>query len=303
MATSPELDRVIGLMKAIRAKPPADIHEARTVLDQAFGEFKPSSDVTVFEIDAGGVPCQWITAPDTPQDRLIIYFHGGAYAACSPTTHQDLIARLSRASGAAALGVDYRLAPEHPYPAAPDDCYAAVCHVVARADELGVDPGRLAVAGDSAGGNLATVVALMARDRGGPTIGYQMLIYPCCDIDPDRWPSMNENGTGYLLTESTVRWFYRHYVGAERFVDEPYAAPIRVTDLSGLPPAQVVTAEFDPLRDEGAAYARALAGAGVDTHYECASGMVHGFWGFADVVPAAGAVRDAACARLVAALA
>ena len=124
MATSPQLDRVIGIMKAIRSKPPADIHEARAVLDKAFGEYRPAPDVTVFEIDAAGVPCQWITAPDVPQDRLIIYFHGGAYAACSSTTHQDLISRLSRASGAASLGVDYRLAPENPFPAAVDDSIA-----------------------------------------------------------------------------------------------------------------------------------------------------------------------------------
>jgi acetyl esterase len=243
--------------------------------------------------------------PDGADDPspVTVYYHGGGWVIGSVETHDAECRGLANRTRTVVVSVDYRLAPEHPYPAAPDDCYAAVCHVVARADELGVDPDRLAVAGDSAGGNLATVVALMARDRDGPTIGYQMLIYPCCDIDPDRWPSMTENGTGYLLTESTVRWFYRHYVGAERFVDEPYAAPIRVTDLSGLPPAQVVTAEFDPLRDEGAAYARALAGAGVDTHYECASGLVHGFWSFADVVPAAGTVRDAACARLVAALA
>lgn len=116
MASSAELDRVIGIMKAIRSRPPADIHEARAVLEQAFGEFKPPSDVTVFDIDARGVPCQWITAPDVPQDRLIIYFHGGAYAPCSPTTHQDLISRLSRASGAAALVAGYRLAPEHLFP-------------------------------------------------------------------------------------------------------------------------------------------------------------------------------------------
>jgi len=243
--------------------------------------------------------------PDGADDPtpVTVYYHGGGWVIGSVETHDAECRALANRTRTVVVSVDYRLAPEHPYPVATDDCYAAMCQVVAQADELGVDPGRLAVAGDSAGGNLAAVVALTARDRDGPPIGHQMLIYPCCDIDPDRWPSMTENGTGYLLTESTVRWFYRHYVGAERFVDEPYAAPIRATDLSGLPPAQVVTAEFDPLRDEGAAYARALAGAGVDTHYECAPGLVHGFWSFADVVPAAGAVRDAACARLVAALA
>ncbi len=164
MASSHQLDRVIGIMKAIRAKPPADIHEARAVLDQAFGEYKPASDVTVFEIDAAGVPCQWITAPDVPQDRLIIYFHGGAYAACSPTTHQDLISRLSRASGAAALGVDYRLAPEHPFPAAVDDAIAAYNWALGH----GFEPSNIVLAGDSAGGGLVLSALLNARDSGVP---------------------------------------------------------------------------------------------------------------------------------------
>ena len=174
--------------------------------------------------------------------------------------------------------------------------------MIERASEFGVDPDRVAVAGDSAGGNLAAVVALMARDRGGPAIRHQLLVYPACDIDPDRWASISENATGFLLTESSMRWFYRHYVGKEYFVDEPYAAPLRAADLSNLPSAQVITAQYDPLRDEGAAYAAALASAGVNTHYECVPRLIHGFWSFADMVPAAAEVREAACDRLAAAL-
>ena len=170
------------------------------------------------------------------------------------------------------------------------------------ADELGIDPNRLAVMGDSAGGNLATVVCLMSRDRDGPKICHQLLIYPACDMDPDRWPSTKENGTGYLLTDEMMRWFYRHYVGAEIFVDEAYASPIRANDLSGLPSAQVITAECDPLRDEGEAYAQALSDAGIQTHYECVPGLIHGFLGFAEMIPEAKEARNAACQRLVEAL-
>ena len=233
---------------------------------------------------------------------VTVYYHGGGWVIGNLDTHDAECRALANRSGTVVASVNYRLAPEHPFPAAPEDCYAALSQVIGRASEFGVDPARVAVAGDSAGGNLAAVVALMARDRGGPAIRHQLLIYPACDIDPDRWTSISENATGFLLTESSMRWFYRHYVGTEYFVDAPYAAPLRASDLSNLPPAQVITAQYDPLRDEGAAYAAALASAGVNTHYECVPRLIHGFWSFADMIPAAAEVREAACDRLAAAL-
>jgi acetyl esterase len=233
---------------------------------------------------------------------ITIFFHGGGWVIGDLDTHDAECRALANLSGTVVASVNYRLAPEHPFPAAPEDCYAALGQVIERASEFGLDPARVAVAGDSAGGNLAAVVALMARDRGGPVIRHQLLIYPACDIDPDRWTSISENATGFFLTESSMRWFYRHYVGTERFVDEPYAAPLRAADLSNLPSAQVFTAQYDPLRDEGAAYAAALASAGVNTHYECVPRLIHGFWSFADMVPAAAEVRESACYRLAAAL-
>ena len=248
--------------------------------------------VRVYRPDGAAVP-----AP------VVVFFHGGGWVLGSIATHDATCRGLANRTGAVYVSVDYRLAPEHPYPAAPEDCYAATCWVADHAADLGVDPGRLAVAGDSAGGNLAAVVCQMARDRSGPAIAFQLLIYPVTDLDFDRWPSMEENADGPLLTREGMDWFARHYVGTLPFTGDPYAAPIRAADLSGLPPAYVATAGHDPLRDEGAGYAEALAAAGVTVGYDNFATMIHGFVGFADVVPAAGEARDRIAAALAAGLA
>jgi|TARA_B110000263_G_scaffold161579_1_gene140464 acetyl esterase len=248
--------------------------------------------VRVYRPDGAAVP-----AP------VVVFFHGGGWVLGSIATHDATCRGLANRTGAVYVSVDYRLAPEHPYPAAPEDCYAATCWVVDHAADLGVDPGRLAVAGDSAGGNLAAVVCQMARDRSGPAIAFQLLVYPVTDLDLDRWPSMEENADGPLLTREGMDWFARHYVGTLPFTGDPYAAPIRAADLSGLPPAYVATAGHDPLRDEGAGYAEALAAAGVTVGYDNFATMIHGFVGFADVVPAAGEARDRIAAALAAGLA
>ena len=248
--------------------------------------------VRVYRPDGAAVP-----AP------VVVFFHGGGWVLGSIATHDATCRGLANRTGAVYVSVAYRLAPEHPYPAAPEDCYAATCWVADHAADLGVDPGRLAVAGDSAGGNLAAVVCQMARDRSGPAIAFQLLIYPVTDLDLDRWPSMEENADGPLLTREGMDWFARHYVGTLPFTGDPYAAPIRAADLSGLPPAYVATAGHDPLRDEGAGYAEALAAAGVTVGYDNFATMIHGFVGFADVVPAAGEARDRIAAALAAGLA
>ena len=248
--------------------------------------------VRVYRPDGAAVP-----AP------VVVFFHGGGWVLGSIATHDATCRGLANRTGAVYVSVDYRLAPEHPYPAAPEDCYAATCWVADHAADLGVDPGRLAVAGDSAGGNLAAVVCQMARDRSGPAIAFQLLIYPVTDLDFDRWPSLEENADGPLLTREGIDWFARHYVGTLPFTGDPYAAPIRAADLSGLPPAYVATAGHDPLRDEGAGYAEALAAAGVTVGYDNFATMIHGFVGFADVVPAAGEARDRIAAALAAGLA
>ena len=281
--------------------------EVRALFEQ--GNPPPGEDVaSVEDLEVPGpdgpLPVR-VYRPDggTDPSPVVVFFHGGGWVLGSIATHDATCRGLANRTGAVYVSVDYRLAPEHPYPAAPEDCYAATCWVADHAADLGVDPGRLAVAGDSAGGNLAAVVCQMARDRSGPAIAFQLLIYPVTDLDLDRWPSMEENADGPLLTREGMDWFARHYVGTLPFTGDPYAAPIRAADLSGLPPAYVATAGHDPLRDEGAGYAEALAAAGVPVGYDNFATMIHGFVGFADVVPAAGEARDRIAAALAAGLA
>ena len=281
--------------------------EVRTLFEQ--GNPPPGEDVaSVEDLEVPGpdgpLPVR-VYRPDgaAVPAPVVVFFHGGGWVLGSIATHDATCRGLANRTGAVYVSVDYRLAPEHPYPAAPEDCYAATCWVADHAVDLGVDPGRLAVAGDSAGGNLAAVVCQMARDRSGPAIAFQLLIYPVTDLDFDRWPSMEENADGPLLTREGMDWFARHYVGTLPFTGDPYAAPIRAADLSGLPPAHVATAGHAPLRDEGAGYAEALAAAGVTVGYDNFATMIHGFVGFADVVPAAGEARDRIAAALAAGLA
>jgi acetyl esterase len=174
------------------------------------------------------------------------------------------------------VAVDYRLAPEHVFPAAVEDCYAAVKWVEANGASIGIDVTRIAVAGDSAGGNLAAVIAQMAKAEKGPKISFQLLIYPVTDTDVDTG-SYKANAEGYFLERDGMIWFFNHYLG-EGNRDDPRAAPLKAASLAGLPKAYVVTAGFDPLRDEGRAYAEALKAAGVDTVHVNYDGMIHGFF-------------------------
>ncbi len=227
----------------------------------------------------------------------IVFFHGGGWVIMDLDTHDRMARRLADDVGCVVVSVDYRLAPEHKYPAAADDCYAATQWVADNAGDLGVDPTRLAVAGDSAGGNLAAAVALMARDRGGPRLAFQLLIYPVTGTPWDGRRSYQANGAGYVLTMESMEWFTNHYARSAADHTEPYFAPVQATDLSGLPPAHVITAEFDPLRDEGEAYAARLIAAGVPTTVTRYDGQIHGFYSN-DVIMRAGraAQLEAACA-------
>ena len=232
---------------------------------------------------------------------LVVYYHGGGWVVGTLDTHDGTCRALARASGAAVLSVAYRLAPEHRYPAAVDDGYDALCWAQANAARLGVDPARLAVAGDSAGGNLAGAVAIIARDRGGPALRHQLLIYPVTD-DDFSLPSYLQNGGGeYFLGTSRMRWFWDMYLGEQ--TEAPLAKIGSAADLSALAPATVITAEFDPLRDEGVAYAARLAEAGVAVDAGTAPGMVHGFFSMFAMIPDAMPWIERGGANLKAALA
>ena len=232
---------------------------------------------------------------------VVVFFHGGGWVIGSIETHEPQVRSMVNRTGLVYVSVEYRLAPEHPYPAAPEDCYAATCWVAENAAELGVDPARLGVAGDSAGGNLAAVTAMLARDRGGPPIAFQLLVYPCCDMDPDAWWSMAANADGPLLTRAVMVWFYDHYTGdADR--TDPYMAPVHAASHAGLPPGLVITAEYDTLCDEAEEYAAKLAAAGCDVTCSRYDGMFHGFFGFDAEMDAAEAAQQEAAAALRAAL-
>ena len=248
----------------------------------------------------GEIPVRVYRPPSDSPLPVIVYFHGGGWVIGDIATHDTVCHRLAAGVPAVVVGVDYRLAPEHRFPAAADDCDAAVRWVSDHAGELGADAARLAVAGDSAGGNLAAVVARRARDRGGPPIAFQLL-----DLSRHRYDSVppvpRENGTGYLLDSDTITWFLGNYLGGAD-PRHPDASPLFVGDLSGLPPALVITAEFDPLRDEGEAYAERLAEAGVDVTASRYDGMIHGFYGLDSVFTSARWATDETVSALQKAL-
>jgi acetyl esterase len=238
----------------------------------------------------GAIPVRvYQPSSDTPLP-VVVYFHGGGWVIGDIESHDTVCHRLAAGVPAVVVSVDYRLAPEHRFPTAVDDGDAATTWVSLHAAELGADAGRLAVAGDSAGGNLAAVVARRFRDRGGPPVAFQLLIYPGTDMTRSL-PSHRENGSGYLLDSDTMTWFLGNYLdGADE--RHPDASPLLVEDLSGLPPALVITAEFDPLRDEGEAYAERLAEAGVAVTLSRYDGMIHGFYGLDSIFTSARQATD-----------
>ncbi len=278
-----------------------DQMEARKV-PMPVEEVARTEDRTVPGPDGNEVPVRiYWPAGDGPFP-VVVFFHGGGWVIGGIESHDGTVRSLVNKTGAVFVSVDYRLAPEHRFPAAPEDCYAATVWTVEHAAELNVDASRLAVAGDSAGGNLAAVVPLMARDRGGPAIAFQLLVYPCTDFDVEAYPSMSDNREGYFLTQDAMVFFYGHYV-EDADKTNPYAAPIKAESPAGLPPALVITAEFDPLRDEGEAYAARLREAGVPVTATRYDGQIHGFFSMTAMLPRAVDAQDEAAAALRTALA
>ncbi|SEW12257.1 alpha/beta hydrolase [Natrinema salifodinae] len=258
--------------------------EARRMFEELRASGEPEIELASVEdrtIDGprGDLPLR-IYEPGTEGDErpLILYFHGGGWVIGSVDTHDGTCRKLAAESGYPVVSVDYGLAPEHPFPEGLRDCYAALEWAAEAAPDLGADPDRIAVAGDSAGGSLAAGLSLLVRDRGGPEITYQLLVYPGTG-DVTKTDAYEENGEDYFLTKADMAWFRDHYF--EREIDEGnvYAMPRLAHDLSELPPATVITAGFDPLRDDGAAYAERLEAAGVPVEYHHYDDVIHGFFG------------------------
>ena len=240
-----------------------------------------------------------IYRPDAAAGHAVtVFFHGSGFVICSIESHDAMCRQLCRRSGNIVVSVDYRLAPEHKFPAGPDDCLAATRWVAAHATEFGGDPARLAVAGDSAGGNMAAVTALRARDEGGPALRAQLLMYPVTDHYSVERDSYRERATGYGLTREAMVWFWNHYLEHPEDGAHPHASPVRAPSLAGLPPAYVVTGEYDPLRDEGEDFAKRLRQAGVPVHVQRYADMNHGFLFWVGFIEGSTVAMDAACAWL-----
>jgi acetyl esterase len=281
----------------VRSKAPADLralYEGQTTIFPG----EPVARVENRRIPgpAGEIPVRIYTPKSDDPRPAIVFFHGGGWVIGNLETHDGTARKLANAAGCSVVSVDYRLAPEHRFPAAAEDCFAALAWTADNAGELGVRADALAVAGDSAGGNLAAVTALMARERGGPGLRFQLLVYPVTSPDFDT-PSYLENAEGYLLTRDAMRWFWEQYAPEPAHRSHPFAAPLAAPDLAGLPPALVITAEYDPLRDEGEAYARRMAAAGVPVTASRYDGVIHGFFSFSDFMEKGkSAVEEAATA-------
>jgi acetyl esterase/lipase len=305
--------RLVG--RALRAASIARMDEARiaraqqarsghnAVTDLLFGAVAPGVSLVDSTVAGatGPIPVR-LYRPEGVAGTLpvVVHVHGGGWVLGSLDQSDWLCSNVAAAVGALVVSVDYRLAPAHPWPAAPEDCYAAVADVAARAADLGADPNRLAVMGDSAGGNLAAVVTLMARDRSGPPIAFQALLYPATDLT---WgsPSVEENAEAPILTKRDMEAFRAHYLG-EQDPRDPSVSPLLADDHSGLPPALVQVAEHDPIRDDGLRYAGALAAAGVPVRTTTYVGMPHGYLAFPKLCRSAPQALGELCAELRSAL-
>ncbi len=303
MALKPAVKALLETIKASGAKPiyEQDVLEARAqreeVARQMQKDLRPVYEVREIYIAGKGGPLTLRMYRPNRDERLpaLVYFHGGGFVVGSVETVDDTCRALANYAQIAVVSVDYRLAPEHPYPAAIDDAYDATRWVAQNGHRLGFDPARIAVGGDSAGGNLAAATAIRARDRGEFSIGYQMLIYPM--IEPERFdsPSYCEYADNVNLTRDALIWFWDQYAPKGTARKLPDLCP-REASAEGLAPAFVLVAECDPLRSEGEAYAEHLRAAGVAVSFQCVSGLIHGYfstdWGLPEREEALHAAAD-----------
>ena len=288
MPLNPQVQGFLQTLAAAGAQPFHTMEPAqcRQAINGLMSMMPPSAAVLASVRDthiagpAGEIKLRIYTPTGTGPLPILMYFHGGGFVIGDLDTFDKLCRETAGGAGVIMVSVDYRLAPEHPFPAASDDCLAATRWAAAHAQEIGGDSSRIGVSGDSAGGNLAAVTALRLRDEGGPALKAQLLVYPVVDADPDAYPSMTENAEGYLLSRADMNWFVGHYVKDPAALASTALRPIKAASLAGLPPALVITAEYDPLRDEGNAYAKKLAEAGVAVEHRCYDGAIHGFYTF-----------------------
>jgi acetyl esterase len=246
---------------------------------------------------AGQIPVRVYTPEGEGPFPILVYNHGGGWVIGGLDTHEGTCRSIANSAGCVIVSVDYRLAPECKFPAAVEDSYAALEWVTANARSINGDPARIAVGGDSSGGNIAAVVAILARDRNGPRLCHQLLIYPVTDVSCLDTDSYRQFAEGYMLTKADMAWFRDHYVRSPEDARSPLVSPLLADDLSRLPPALVITGEFDVLRDEGEAYAKRLNEAGVPARCSRYNGMIHGFFSMEAIMDRAiDAINEAAAA-------
>jgi acetyl esterase len=309
MPLDPQAQRVVDTIAALNLKPikdstPAEARESMRTRTAGLG---PVEDVPAVAdhrvpVEGGEITVRLYAPAGVGPHPVLVFYHGGGWVIGDLYTHDGLCRSIVNAAGCAVASVDYRLAPEFKFPVAVEDSYTALKWVAANGPRLGLDSARLAVGGDSAGGNLAAVMALLARDRRGPRILLQVLVYPVTNHDFGT-PSYAENATGYVLTTEDMRWFWRHYLSREEQGQEVTASPLRARSLADLPPALVMTAGCDPLRDEGDAYAARLRDAGVPVTLTRYPSMFHGFVRMTRILDQARAALDEVATALRKALA
>ena len=277
---SPEQARANGKMRVRAAGP-----EVAKVEDRLIAGPGPEIPVRIY-------------TPEGPGPfPILVWFHGGGWVVGDLDSADGAARYLTVGASCVTVSVDYRLAPETKFPGAADDCYAATVWAAQHAAQINGDPSKIAVGGDSAGGNLAAAVSLMARDRGGPALTFQLLVYPVTERNFTT-VSYQQNAEGYLLSRAGMEWYWDHYLDDAAQALNPYAAPLQAKDFSNLPAALVITAEFDPLCDEGEAYAQRLQAAGVATTCSRYDGMIHGFFGMSAVLDKGKQAVDQAAAAL-----
>jgi len=275
--------QVEALLKETASAPPfasMSVPEARAMVGMMAalaGEQVPVGavrDITI-PVEGTSIAARVYTPEGSGPFHVVVFMHGGGFVIGDLDSHDNMARTICRDAAAVVVALDYRMGPEHPFPAAPEDCYAATVWVAAHAAELGADASKLALCGDSAGGNLSAVVSQLARDRGGPAIRFAALIYPAVDMTANGG-SMEENAKGYFLEQADIDWFMDKYLPADADQTDPRASPALHPNLAGLPACFITTCEFDPLRDQAEAYAAALQANGVTATVKRYDGLIHG---------------------------